>query len=70
MATSLLLDLVNWDLCVDANGNIALCTEPYADVQDAACAIRLFAGELYYDTPLSLLLNVMVFFPVHHAKIE
>ena len=50
MAQSLLLDLVNWDLCVDVNGNIAVCSEPYSDAQDAACAIRLFLGELYYDT--------------------
>jgi hypothetical protein len=48
--SSLLLDTVNWDLCVDANGNIAVASNPYAYAQDASCAMRLFAGELYYDT--------------------
>lgn len=47
---SLLLDTVAWDLCVDASGNIAVASEPYSFAQDAACAMRLFAGELYYDT--------------------
>jgi len=46
---SLLLDTVNWSLCVDASGNIAVASEPYSFAQDAACAVRLFAGELYYD---------------------
>jgi len=51
MATSsLLLDLVNWDFCVDANGNWATCTAPYALAQDAACQARLWKGELRYDT--------------------
>ena len=47
---SLLLDTVAWDLCVDANGNIAVASAPYADAQDAACAIRLFKGDLWSDT--------------------
>lgn len=47
---SLLLDVINWDLCVDADGNIAVGSAPYSYAQDAACAMRLFAGELYYDT--------------------
>jgi hypothetical protein len=47
--SSLILDVVAWDLCVDANGNIAVASNPYAYAQDAACAMRLFAGELYYD---------------------
>jgi len=47
---SLLLDLVNWDLCVDASGNIATCQEPYRLAQDAACQTRLWSGELRYDT--------------------
>lgn len=49
MAT-LLLDTVEWDLVVDIAGNIATATEPYSLAQDAASAIRLFLGELYYDT--------------------
>lgn len=47
---TLLLDRTTWDLCLDSFGNIALASEPYALAQDAASAIRLFAGELWYDT--------------------
>jgi hypothetical protein len=50
MASTLLLDSVGWDWVVDASGNIAVAAEPYAQAQDAASAIRLFLGELYYDT--------------------
>ncbi|OIN06070.1 hypothetical protein BFS86_19875 [Shewanella algae] len=50
MASTLLLDTLAWDLAVDAAGNIAVATEPYSLAQDAASAIRLFKGELYYDT--------------------
>jgi hypothetical protein len=45
---SLLIDTVFNDLVVDARGNIAVCDEPYRLAQDAACAIRLFLGEVYY----------------------
>lgn len=47
---TLLLDQTTWDLCLDADGNIAMATEPYAPAQDVASAIRLFRGELWYDT--------------------
>lgn len=47
---TLYLDTSVWDLAVDASGNIAMATEPYALAQDAASAIRTFAGEVYYDT--------------------
>lgn len=47
---TLLLDNQLWDLLVDANGNIALASEPYALAQDVASSIRLFAGELWYDS--------------------
>ena len=47
---TLLLDRTQWDLVQDANGNIALATEPYARAQDVASACRLFRGELWYDT--------------------
>lgn len=46
---TLLLDVSLWDLCLDASGNIAVATEPYSVAQDAASAIKLFLGELYYD---------------------
>lgn len=47
---TLLLDRTVWDLTKDATGNIALAAEPYALAQDAASEIRLFQGELWYDT--------------------
>lgn len=50
LKTTLLLDTLGWDLVLDTSGNIALATTPYAQAQDAASAIRLFQGELWYDT--------------------
>ena len=47
---SLLLDRTAWDLVLDANGDIATCTEPYAKAQDVACECRLFRGEQWYAT--------------------
>ena len=44
------LDPPTWDLAVDVDGNIAKASNPYALAQDAASAIKLFEGELYYDT--------------------
>lgn len=51
---TLLLDLTNWDLCVDAFGNIAMATPPYAVAQDVASACKTFKGEVYYDTTLGV----------------
>lgn len=47
---TLALDPDGWDLTLDAAGNIAVETGIDALAQDAASAIRLFAGELWYDT--------------------
>ncbi len=47
---TLLLNLDNWDLCLDAFGNIAMASDPYAPAQDSATYIRTFAGECWYDT--------------------
>ena len=47
---TLLLTLDTWDLCTDASGNIAMATEPYSLAQDVASAVKLFLGELWYDT--------------------
>lgn len=47
---TILLDTVTWDLLKDANGNIALANDPYAVSQDVSSAIKLFSGELWYDT--------------------
>jgi hypothetical protein len=45
-----LLDNTAWDLVLDAAGDLAIATEPYQFAQDVASAIRLFLGELWYDT--------------------
>lgn len=47
---TMLLDLDNWDLVLDVSGNIAAADNPYALAQDAASAIRLRLGELWYNT--------------------
>ena len=46
---TLLLNPDGWDLLLDASGNIAMAQEPYAIAQDVASAVKLFAGELYFD---------------------
>ena len=52
--STLLLDVGLWDLCLDANGNIALAAPPYALAQDVASACRTVLGEVYYDTTLGV----------------
>lgn len=47
---TLLLDQVAWDLVIDSAGNIAMAEPPYALAQDVASAVRLFLGELWYNT--------------------
>ena len=47
---TILLDVSTWDLVEDLSGNIAMASDPYSQAQDAASAIKLFQGELYYDT--------------------
>lgn len=46
---SLTLDLDNWDLTLDAGGNIATSTGPYAIAQNVANAVRLFTNDAFYD---------------------
>lgn len=48
--TTLFLHPQMWDLCLDDQGNIAYAKDPYGKAQDVASAIKLFKGELYYDT--------------------
>lgn len=50
MPTTLLLDQKYWDLVLDANGNIALASDPYSTAQSVANACRTFLSELWYDT--------------------
>lgn len=47
---TLLLDQSKWDLIIDSAGNIAVATPPYSLAQDVASAVRLFLGELWYNT--------------------
>jgi hypothetical protein len=35
---------------IDAAGNWAVASDPYSLAQDVASAVKLFLGELYYDT--------------------
>lgn len=51
---TLLLTVDQWDLCLDANGNIAMASPPYALAQDVASAIRTFLGEVYYNTTIGV----------------
>jgi len=51
---SLLLDLDNWDLCLAANGSIALARPPYSTAQSVSSAIRTVLGEVYYDVTLGI----------------
>lgn len=43
-----------WDLTLDAAGNIALASNPYALAQDASSAIRTVEGECIYDPALGI----------------
>ncbi len=54
MAQTLLLDLEDHDLVLDASGNIAVASAPYSLAQDAGCALRLFRGEAYWDTTVGV----------------
>lgn len=54
MFNTLLLDQTAWDLVLDAHGNIAVATPPYALAQDVATAVRTFLGDNYYNTTLGI----------------
>lgn len=51
---TLLLDTVLWDLVLDANGNIAMASDPYSVAQDVASACRTFLGECWYNTTIGI----------------
>ena len=46
---TLLLDTDVWDLTLDAGGNIATSSGPYAIAQNVANAVRLFTDDAWYD---------------------
>ena len=60
MASTLLLDTELWDLVLDANGNIALASEPYSLAQDAASAIKNLSLVFGSNSPLTLLKQQLV----------
>jgi hypothetical protein len=49
-----LLDWDTGDLCLDAQGNIAVATAPYSIAQDVATALSTFLGECWYDNSLGV----------------
>jgi hypothetical protein len=51
---TLLLDTVQWDLVLNAAGDIAMASPPYSLAQDVASACRTFLGEVWYDTRLGI----------------
>lgn len=51
---TLLLNPSTWDLILDANGNIAMASDPYSLAQDAASRIKTFLGEVWYDTTIGV----------------
>lgn len=51
---TIFLEPRTWDLAKTAGGDIALASDPYSKAQDAASAVRLFEGELYYDVRLGV----------------
>ena len=50
----MLLDRSTNDLCLDANGNLAIASDPYSITQDVASACAVFKGECWYDTTLGI----------------
>lgn len=49
-----LLDWTTGDSCLDAAGNIAVASAPYAVAQDVATAMSTFLGECWYDNTLGV----------------
>lgn len=54
MAKTLLLDRSQWDLVLDAAGNMAVADAPYATAQDIASNQRTLRGECWYNTGLGI----------------
>lgn len=48
--TTWLLDQSTFDSCLDASGNIAVASAPYAIAQDVATQLSTFLGEVWYDS--------------------
>ena len=50
----LMLEASQWDLIPTQGGDIAVCDTPYCTAQSAACEMKLFQGEAYYDATQGL----------------
>lgn len=50
----MLLDVARWDVCLNADKNIAVASDPYSVAQDVASACRTWLGEVFYDTTLGV----------------
>ncbi len=57
---TLLLDRTTWDLCLDANGNLAVASDPYSQAQDVASACLAFFGEVWYNTTLGVMYKTKI----------
>lgn len=51
---TLLLAVDTWDFVLDANGNWAAASPPYAIAQDVATAVRAFLRTVWYNTTLGV----------------
>lgn len=51
---TLLLAVDTWDICLDADRNLAVAEAPYQLAQDVASALRTVLGEVYYDDTLGV----------------
>ncbi len=51
---TLYLNPITWDLTVDSSSNIAVASDPYSIVQDAASAVRTYLGEVYFNTTIGI----------------
>lgn len=61
------LNASTWDLALDGFGNMASFSGGLDIAQDAASAIKLFLGELYYDTTIGVPYFNQVFGPSYSA---
>lgn len=57
----LMLETSQWDLIPDQNGDIAVCSDPYATAQQVANECRLYQGEAYYAPDQGIPLDPDVF---------
>ena len=54
MKTRSLLLTESWDITIDANGNLATTTQPYAVAQDVACSCLTVKGEATFDEEIGI----------------